>query len=174
MQIVNGFIELRIFIVNTDFPLLKTYVKNLWTMVKKSEDLVDIYLTNNGGSGDILKIRNSSVRYKKLIFSSNGINIFHFQKSVKTDMDISNYIKTSIRKKRKTYFLSTGSKLEVGKIEVFNKKYYTVCVEALDITDFVFLCNKIGIANLLPAAIRDSNNQIINGYNQFIAYLSLS
>ncbi|MBP9742595.1 MAG: hypothetical protein KBD37_04470 [Burkholderiales bacterium] len=174
MAKIDEFLELRIFIEQINVPLIKIYMKNLWATIKKSEELTDIYLTNNAPTQDILKIRNEVIKYKKLIREGNGINIFGAQKSLQLEQypDFLTYQKTPIFKKRKVYSLSNNSKIELGKIQVFDQKYYTACIEALNITDFIFLFNKIGMHNLLHAALKNSKNQIINGYNQFLTHLS--
>ncbi len=182
MNPIARIIELRVFTLYSNFPILKTYMRNLWAIAKSSEKIIDTYLKDvinvtpglpEISTGDILKIRNNVVKYKKLIYEGNGINIFQKQKTLQSNFDISKCIQIPIAKKRRIYTLPDKSKLEIAKIEVFKTKYYTVCIESEDISEFIYLYNKFKMDSLLQIALKNTAGQVINGYNQFIHNLTI-
>jgi hypothetical protein len=47
MHLDKSFIELRLFFGISEDPSLQIYIEKLWSMLKNSEKLVDIYLIND-------------------------------------------------------------------------------------------------------------------------------
>ncbi len=180
-MLVNGIFELRVFFNHISFTPIKAYLKNLWLFTRKSEELIDIYLKKadekcsdivDPSPDDILKIRNNSVKYKMLVYEGGELNIFLKQKTLGLVENFLDYQKIFIFKQRKIYSLADKSKIEVAKIKVFDTKFYTVCIESANINEFIYLYNKISMDKLLAHAMHAKDGSLINGYSQFIHYLS--
>lgn len=174
MHLDKSFIELRLFFELSENPSLQIYIEKLWSMLKNSEKLVDIYLINDKPTGDVLKLRNNLVKYKKLLYTGNGINVFQEQPFLSKKLNLAEYHQIPVYKKRKVYSLVSGSKFEVGKIEVFDQKYFTLSLEGFELDDFIVLFNQFRITDILTMALHNSDGQIINGYQQFLTYLQLA